>query len=446
MMPDIDGLEICHRIRADERTRNLPVLILTAKDSLSEKMKGFKAGGDDYLTKPFAIGELLARIRAHLRIRELNKNFALAEERYRILTENLADGIILLSPTFELLYHNSRFLDIAKGRTVEPLTGRILQELFPLSDLFQEISRLLDDVTKDSQSHTRDVQISASNHGTIHLEIAALPIKNEFHQIEMFQVVIRDVTQRRKMEEALIQAEKINSLGILTAGIAHEVNNPLTGISNAIQILQKGEVGRRRQVEICDLILTHINRIANIVKDLRIFACPQGVTPEIFTLHDVITETIALARYQSEQNLIEFEWTAPPGPPLSLFGDRNQFQQVLINLVVNAIEAIQKRGKISIVLERKDTSAVIMVEDTGSGIPAHQLSRIFDPFFTTKRNWKGTGLGLAVSFRIIQLFKGSITVQSTVGKGSRFTVSVPLYQESSRVKPVPKEPETPHTN
>ncbi|HEY9071420.1 MAG TPA: response regulator [Candidatus Ozemobacteraceae bacterium] len=427
MMPQMNGIELCRRLRAEPQTRSLPVLLLTAKDSLNEKITGFEAGGDDYITKPFVIGELLARIKAHLRLKLLKNELELSEARYRSLIEQSPDALLLLSPNLELLFHNARFIEILRGRTTEVLTGRELTTLFPVSDLFWEIAEVANDAAARSTSADRTVQLSASNQRTLHLEVRCSPIKNAGGEIAMLQVVIRDVTQRRSMEEALIQAEKINSLGILTAGIAHEVNNPLTGVSNAVQLLRKSDLTGIRREELCDLILSNLDRIAKIVKDLHIFARGQDALPVVFLLQDTISETVNLARYQDPGHRVTIEWTSP-AEPLAIFGDPHQFQQVLINLLLNAYQAITGPGLVRVVLERQGQSARIEVSDTGCGIPASQIARVFDPFFTTKRDWKGTGLGLAVSYRIIQLFKGALTVQSTVGKGSTFIITLPLYQ------------------
>ena len=432
MMPSMDGIEVCRQLRTQSPKRSIPILILTAKDALSEKLRAFKAGGDDYITKPFIISELLARIQAHLRVQTLKKDLELSEERYGRLLENSPDGILLLSPGLQLLYHNSKFTEILQGKSPEPLTGRILANLFPVSDLFREIDEVIGEAARQQQTVIRQVQLSASNHRTVYLEILGMPIRVSGAQVGMFQVIARDITQRRRMEEALIQAEKINSLGILTAGIAHEVNNPLTGISNAVQLLKTGKLAPERQSELCDLILNHIDRIVKIIKDLRIFSRPHENIPEVFSLQEAIQETLDLTKYQAHHK-IEMIFESSP-EPLTIFGDKNQFQQVMINLLVNAIQAIPDKGSIHISLRREGDEAHISLEDTGCGIPSDQLSQIFDPFFTTKRDWKGTGLGLAVSYRIIQLFKGTLAVQSTLSKGSRFDIALPLYPRQPRKK------------
>lgn len=426
MLPKINGLEICKKIRKNENFKTLPVLFVTAKDDISDKIKAFNAGADDYITKPFLVSELLARIQANLRIRKLQKELILSEERYRLLIENSPDGIILLSNNLELIYRNKKFCELLKGNIIEPITGRVLKSLFPMSDLFYEISLLIDKVKESSSLVTKEVQMNSSNSRPLHLELLGMPIKFTQKSLpQMYQVIIRDITQRKRIEEAILQTEKINALSILTAGLTHEINNPLTGISNAIQLLLKGSLSKAKQEELLKLMNNHVERIAKIVKDLKTFSQPNESSATIFSITEAIEEMINLTKYQIEKNNITLEFIKCE-EKLLLMGDKYQFQQVILNILLNAIQAIEKKGNITIKVSKQDNNAVISIEDTGVGIPPHQIGRIFDPFFTTKRDWKGTGLGLAVSYRIIQLFKGTLAVQSTVGVGTCFTITVPL--------------------
>jgi len=422
-----EGCHLSKKIREEERTKEIPIILLAANDEQIEKMRTFEAFYDDYIAKPFTLHEVLARIRIHLRLHNLKKELALSEKQYKLLIENSPDGILSISPKKELFFHNTRFVDILRFKTQEQLTGRSLTELFPISDFFREISVLIDLVMGKKNLVVRECQINTTNKGTIWLEVLGMPVTNEGLEIESYLVVIRDITQRLKIEEALIQAEKINSLGILTAGITHEITNPLTCISNSIQILKKDNLAFERKQMLCDSILENINRIVKIVKDLRIFSRPHSSISQEFSIAEVIAETLSLLHYQVKDGRIEIEFKNS-SKNQSIFGDRDHFQQVLVNLLVNAIQAIKGTGKITVSLSREGNNAQIVVEDTGCGIPPDQLGQLFNPFFTTKRDWKGTGLGLAVSYRIVQLFRGTIKVQTAVGKGTSFTISIPLYK------------------
>lgn len=271
---------------------------------------------------------------------------------------------------------------------------------------------------------SREIQMAG---GEIFL-IYIYPIRVDGRETESVVCYVKDITEQKKMETKIQQTEKIASIGQLAAGIAHEINNPLTGISNAVQILQKAGTDETKRREIFDLILTNIGRITRIIDDLRVFSRQERFEGNHFDLVPLIEETLKLLRYQRENDKIEIQFLHA-NPSCSLRGSKNQFQQLLVNLLLNSSQAITGAGQITVELARIETpvpSAVIKVSDSGCGIPEDQLEQIFDPFFTTKRDWHGTGLGLAVSHRIVQLFKGAIMVTSKVGEGTTFTITLPL--------------------
>jgi two-component system NtrC family sensor kinase len=233
------------------------------------------------------------------------------------------------------------------------------------------------------------------------------------------------------MEKVLSRAEKINSLGILTAGIAHEINNPLTGISNAIQILKKSTLAIEKREDLLDLVLTNIGRISRIIEDLRVFSRQERVETGSFSLIPAIEETLKLLSYQKENDQIKIDFEHS-NEDLSLVGSKNQFQQVMVNLLLNSSQAIFGEGfiKVRLVKDTDKGTVFIEIKDSGCGIPESQIEQIFDPFFTTKRDWNGTGLGLAVSYRLVQLLKGTITVKSKENVGTSFRLNFPLVANS----------------
>ncbi len=436
MMPKLNGLEVCRRIRADADMRALRVVFITAKGSLEEKLEGFEAGANDFIVKPFSSSELLARIEAHLRIDNLARDLEISERRYRQLIENSPDGIMLFSDQSKLVFVNSRFRSLlpVKDITIEP--GMSIKSLSAASPIFGEIGRLTAKVYETRLIVSRTMITGFPRGFPSILEIRGIPTELSDARKPLVQVVLRDVTEKHNMEKVLARTEKINALGILTAGIAHEINNPLTGISNAVQILQKAGTDETKRREIFDLILTNIGRITRIIDDLRVFSRQERFEGNHFDLVPLIEETLKLMRYQRENDKIEIQFMHA-SPECSLRGSKNQFQQLLVNLLLNSSQAITGAGQITVELARIETpvpSAVIKVSDSGCGIPEDQLDQIFDPFFTTKRDWHGTGLGLAVSHRIVQLFKGAIMVTSKVGEGTTFTITLPLEtQEDSPV-------------
>lgn len=428
MMPRLDGLEVCRRIRADKTMRAIRVIFITAKGSLEEKLEGFQAGANDFIVKPFSSSELLARIEAHLRIDTLTRDLELSEKRYRQLIENSPDGILLFSDDSKLFFVNSRFKSLMPAKYSEISEGQSIKSIATVAPLFAEIEKLINKVRDTKLIVTRTIATNFSrNHPSV-LEIRGIPSDLSGSKLPIVQVVLRDVTERHNMEKVLARTEKINSLGILTAGIAHEINNPLTGISNATQLLKKNSIDSGKKNELLELILTNINRITRIIDDLRVFSRQERLDSGTFAITGVIEETLKLLRYQSDTNKIKLKF-ASPASPIVVEGSKSQFQQLLVNLLLNAIQSIDNSGEVAIELSQSDqmpASAIIKITDTGCGIPEDQLDQIFDPFFTTKRDWRGTGLGLAVSHRIVQLLKGSMIFSSRENHGTTVTVTLPL--------------------
>ena len=428
MMPKLNGLEVCRRIRSNESTKSIRVIFITAKGSLEEKLEGFEAGADDFLVKPFSSSELLARIEAHLRIDTLTRNLELSEKRYKQLIEHSPDGILLFSPEAELLFFNNRCRSISPFQNKRITLGLRISKLKEISPVFYEIEKLIEKVKSTNLLVARTFSFSDHHDPKIFLETRGIPAEMPGTRIPMVQILIRDVTDRHNMEKVLSRAEKINSLGILTAGIAHEINNPLTGISNAVQLLKKNPDSKKKE-DLLELVLGNIDRITRIIDDLRAFSRQERAETGSFFVGPTIEETLKLLRYQRENDLIDIQMTISE-EALQIKGSKNQFQQLMINLLLNASQAIDGSGNIKVTVT-KDSSknmANISVSDSGCGIPENQIDQIFDPFFTTKRDWRGTGLGLAVSYRIVQLLKGTITVDSKINKGTTFKLSLPLIQ------------------
>lgn len=429
MMPKIDGLEVCRRIRADEAMRSLRIIFISAKGSLEEKLEGFQAGANDFIVKPFSSSELLARIEAHLRIDTLTRDLELSEKRYRQLIEHSPDGILLFSDESKLLFVNSRFKSLLPTKFSQIEIGQTIRGLCNVSSLFCEIEKLIQKVHSTGLIVARTVSTNFPSNLPSVLEIRGIPSELPGSKTPLVQIVLRDVTEKHNMEKILARTEKINSLGILTAGIAHEINNPLAGISNAIHILKKDSFDINKKNELLELILANISRISRIIDDLRVFSRQERFDSGSFEIGSVIEETLKLLRYQNDNDKISMQFVCEAGP-LIVEGSKSQFQQLMINLLINASQAIDGAGQVIIEATRSDSpsssSAIIKIIDSGCGIPEDQLDQIFDPFFTTKRDWRGTGLGLAVSHRIVQLLKGTIHIASKEGNGTTVTLTLPL--------------------
>ncbi|NIM90987.1 MAG: PAS domain-containing protein [Candidatus Aminicenantes bacterium] len=236
-------------------------------------------------------------------------------------------------------------------------------------------------------------------------------------------VVFEDITEKISLQHQLLTSEKLASIGLLSAGVAHEINTPLTGISSYVQMLQK-KLSNSSHSQILEKIEAQTERVGRIIKNLLNFARnPGDFSFQRVNLKESLQEIISLIDYKLKTMNIELELNLSSVKPIWAQGER--LQQVFINIILNAIDAMPQGGTLIIDLSQNDSEAIVNIQDTGTGIKKQHLPHIFDPFFTTKGLGKGTGLGLSISYAIIKEHEGNITVESESKKGSLFTITVP---------------------
>ena len=240
--------------------------------------------------------------------------------------------------------------------------------------------------------------------------------------------LVKDIEERRIMEKQLAQADKLASIGELSAGVAHEINNPLGIILGYTQLFLREEDPTSEKYADFKTIEKHVRGCKTIVEDLLSFARTSPPERGTTDIHMIIEDVIEFILHHSGIEKIDIQKRFDPDiVPLVL--DETKIKQVIMNLLMNALHAIGETGTIRITTQlNKEMKVVrICIRDTGQGIKKKDLSRIFDPFFTTKRTGEGTGLGLSVSYGIIKSHGGDISVESAPGKGSEFTVSLPIH-------------------
>jgi PAS domain S-box-containing protein len=240
-------------------------------------------------------------------------------------------------------------------------------------------------------------------------------------------IIIEDISARVQLEEQLQVSDKMASIGLLAAGVAHEVNTPLTGISSFTQMLLEGADPDDPRTRLLEKIERQTFRAAKIVNGLLNLSRQGGQGSERVPvdLNAVINDVLALLEHQLELGRIKVRRDLAASAPV-VIGTEHKLQQVFLNLFLNARDAMPKGGWLSIASRVDGDRAIIELSDTGSGIPAEHLSRIYDPFFTTKSLGHGTGLGLSITYGIVREHDGTIGVESSVGQGTRFTVNLPL--------------------
>ncbi|MCC6590261.1 MAG: PAS domain S-box protein [Bryobacterales bacterium] len=242
-------------------------------------------------------------------------------------------------------------------------------------------------------------------------------------------IIFDDVTERAELEQRLVQTDKLSSIGLLAAGVAHEVNTPLAVISTYAQMLTKQISGDDPKSKLLEKIAKQTFRASEIVNSLLNFSRTSKTEFEEVDLNRVVRETLSLIEHQLEKSgvRVEFEGADALGCVRGNFG---KLQQVFLNLFLNARDAMDVGGALRVCTKELDSLARVEVTDSGRGINPEDLTRIYDPFFTTKGAKKGTGLGLAVTYGIVREHGGTIDVKSTVGEGTTFTVELPLVRKT----------------
>jgi len=243
---------------------------------------------------------------------------------------------------------------------------------------------------------------------------------------------IRNLTEERKVADHLGRTEKLAAIGELVAGVAHELNNPLTGISTFAQLLLEDNL-QGEQFESVSLIKREADRAIGVIRDLLLFARKTDARDVPVDINTIVKHTVRLRALASRSSGIEVHMRLDESNP-RVRGDEQKLQQVLLNLLVNAEAAMESAEvrHLSLITQRKQGMVQIVISDTGHGMPPSVSQRVFEPFFTTKPPGEGTGLGLSVSYGIIQAHEGAISVESTPEVGTTFAILLPLYTEAKK--------------
>jgi len=340
------------------------------------------------------------------------------------LLENANDVIYTLDTEQRFTYVNSKVS--WWGYRKEDLIGRPYLSLLSKRHRGRRLKSTLDIGAKQ----VYEVEVLCKTGDTRTVTVSVSPLCDPQGRIHGVLGIARDITDTKKLEQRIRNSEKLASVGKLAAGVAHEINNPLGGILNCLYNLRKGVLSAARQDEYVTSIEDGLRRVQKIVRQLLDFS--QQHEPEFSpaNINEVVERVLVLTEHALAAKKIGLEKELQQDlPPLMV--DRHMMEQVLMNLILNAIQATKDGGTITIRTQAQDGDCEVAVEDTGCGIPPHVLPHIFDPFFTTKGTGEGTGLGLSVSLGIVERHGGRIFVESEVGKGSVFTVCLPLSGERS---------------
>ncbi len=365
-------------------------------------------------------------------------------ERLKEFSENIVESInvgILAADLDDRVESWNTQIERLTGIPRGTAVGRTLAELFP-ADLYDEFRRVAGETgihhiykfvlrPELMPAHGGDGDGGnghqpARRESIVNLAVAPLVAKDS-QQIGRL-IIFDDCTERAELERQLVQADKLSSIGLLAAGVAHEVNTPLAVISTYAQMLAKQVSGDDQKARLLDRIAKQTFRASEIVNSLLNFSRTSPTEFDEVDLNRTIRETVTLIEHQIEKARIRLELNLEPGPA-PVKGNAGKLQQVFLNLFLNARDAMPAGGRLSVRAWSDEASVRIEVADSGSGIAPEHLARIYDPFFTTKTVRKGTGLGLSVTYGIVKEHGGTIEAESSPGSGTRFHLDFPLARK-----------------
>lgn len=470
-LPDMNGIQVIEEL--SDKGLEVPFIVSTGEGNEEVAVQLMKLGALDYLVKDNSLLETLpALIEKHLD--QIHKNQMLlgaetalqqSESRIKMIVDTAADAFISISSDGTILEWNPAAETVFGWNRQEIVGADVTDKLIP--ENLREVARnlLLDFENRgdqDSATFYHEMTALRRDGKSIPVTISASAVKSD--SIWTFNAFVRDITQRKAMETQLTQSEKMASLGQLAAGVAHEINNPIGYVTSNMSALEdyvevfkdllekydsfeksietsaeeNGELRKAihdfKDEEGIDEILEDVQelfsesksglvRVKEIVQDLKSFVRLDEAEVNEVNINDGIQATLKLV-WNELKYKCDVKTDLGELPNIRCYA--GQLNQVFMNLLINASHAIPEKGEISVQTEATDDEIIVRVSDTGSGIPEENIGQLFTPFFTTKPVGKGTGLGLSISYGIVEKHNGVIEVESEVGKGTTFTIRLPI--------------------
>lgn len=474
LMPEMDGFETCRRLKSNTATQDIPVIFMTALTEKVDKVKGLNLGAVDYITKPLEHEEVLARINIHLRLRNLTKKlteqnqyleqeiFERKQAEHKIIEQaallNITTDAILVRDLNHRIQYWNKGAERIYGWKAQEALGKNANELIYRRETLDQLEDSRKSLLETGSWQSELYQITKENKSIIVSSRWTL-VRDENGQPKSILTVNTDITEQKQLEAQFLRVQRMESLGTLASGIAHDLNNALTPMMMTVQLLECKLPDEQSQ-QWLSILETNIKRSADLVKQVLLFS--RGLEGQRTTLQveHLISEIERIAK-QTFSKAIEI-WTDQVTPNLwAISGNSTQLHQVLMNLCVNARDAMPDGGVLQISAKnfwvdaqyaRMNIEAkvgpyvLITVSDTGTGIRNEVIDRIFEPFFTTKEVGKGTGLGLSTVLGIVKSHGGFLNVLSELGKGTQFQVYIPALLTKETDYPATQRYELPTGN
>jgi len=341
-----------------------------------------------------------------------------SESKYRLIAENTSDLIMVMDKENSISYFSPSH-EVVLGYQVPELEKIEICKLIHPDDVLN-FRDTMTKIMKNKESMPVEFRFQHLNGKWIDFESRCMPVMNDGKSIEHIVIISRDISERKKSEEILLQSEKLSIVGELAAGVAHEIRNPLTTIKGFVQLYGKDNGSN----EINNLLLSELERIEIITSEMLSLGKPQAIQLNRANLCDLIDHIVEFLSPQANMKNIQFS-RSYLGADFFITCEKNQLKQVFLNIFKNAMEAMPKGGHIDIKLQKGiDGECIVSVQDEGFGIPEELLPRLGEPFYTLKE--KGTGLGLMICHKIIKQHNGTISYHSKLNIGTLVEIKLPL--------------------
>ena len=435
MMPGLDGFGVLQAIRDDPTVGTTPVILLSARAGEESEVEGLHAGADDYLVKPFTARELIARVGAHLKLARFRSGAAERESQLAAIVDSSDDAIISKDLNGIIRSWNAAARRMF-GYAPEEAIGRSILLLIP-PELQAEEAEIMAKLVAGQRVDHYETQRVRKDGQRIDVSLTISPVRDPFGRVMGASKIARDISERKKTEEALRVAEKLAGMGRMAATMAHEINNPLEAVVNLLYLAANHPAlpeASRQYLWAADQELT---RVAHITKQTLGFY-RDSATVQLTHLSEIFDSLLLLYGAKIRNKKLRVDISVPQS--VAIMAVRGELRQVLANLLRNSIEAVSTGGQIRIRATTHHRGAgpgevaQITIGDNGKGIAEADRSRIFEPFFTTKKD-VGTGLGLWVCKGIVERHEGSIRVRSRTtpgNSGTVFSVFLPVSGNASQ--------------
>lgn len=433
LLPDGEGLDWLRQY--NEMGIAIPTVFVTAKGDPRLAIEAMKEGVFDYINRsaecakafPFVVNRAIEGYGLMVEKVRLQKELIETKNFLESIVEKAGDAISVVDLDGKVLYWNEGAQQIYGYSGEEVLGKKLSVFLCPRDETSKAEEKrlmrsLMTRVKKGEVIPNVEVKRQTKDGKEIVTSMTISPLRDAEGKIIGASRICKDITHLKKAEERLILAERLSSLGELTAGVAHELRNPLAGIKINTQILLRKKDLPEMERRLLASSQEGIEKIQKIVDDMLHFAKPKASHFKDEAINEVLEKSFAILQSKLKKGNIASVFAQGEGLP-RVWIDAHQIQQVLINLILNAIQAMEKGGTLTLRTFPEEKGVGIEVRDTGIGIPKSHLKKIFDPFFTTKS--EGTGLGLSISLKILENHGATIDVLSQEGEGTTFTIHFP---------------------